>query len=250
MSDLAVRLRDGTHAETQAHQLIYQLIEKVADLALREVIPRAQHAHKGQRPGSELTLGHAGRQQPCMRLAAACTAAAVEAVFADLRAHRRDLEDLMALRLEGQLDLAATFTNRLGLAVHKAAYLGFVEHGPLWSLCPGGAPRLGSLARRCTRLSLPGPFEDGGLEALLESRLTRSSSRFTRSINRAITAWHSGTVCGSCASPASAGSTGTTLVGLTCTGKAPSRAFVHARLACSRPAAPIAKVEPSLEPRQ
>ena len=32
---------------------------------------------------------------------------------------------------------------------------------------------------------------------LLESRLTRSSSRFTRSINWPMTAWHSDTVCGS-----------------------------------------------------
>ncbi len=40
---------------------------------------------------------------------------------------------------------------------------------------------------------LPGPLEDGGLDELLESRLTRSSSGFIRSSNWAMTAWHTGT---------------------------------------------------------
>ena len=40
LGELAVRLRDGAYAETQAHQLVQQ----IADLALREVVARAQHA--------------------------------------------------------------------------------------------------------------------------------------------------------------------------------------------------------------
>ena len=52
-----------------------------------------------------------------MRLAAACAAPAVEAVFVDLRVQRRHFEHLVALRRPGQLDLAATLTNRLGLAL-------------------------------------------------------------------------------------------------------------------------------------
>ena len=193
MSDLAVRLRDGTHAETQAHQLIYQLIEKVADLALREVIPRAQHAHKGQRPGSELTLGHAGRQQPCMRLAAACTAAAVEAVFADLRAHRRNLEDLMALRLEGQLDLAATFTNRLGLAVHKAAYLGFGEHGPAVALVPRLRAALGITGAALHSIELAGPVRRwrlGGVVGIQTNALFEPLHAFDQQGNNGVALGH------------------------------------------------------------
>ena len=64
--NLAAGLRDRPHAEAQAHQLVQQ----IADLALRQVITRAQHAHQRQRPRAQLTLRHPGRQHPCMRLAA------------------------------------------------------------------------------------------------------------------------------------------------------------------------------------
>ena len=53
----------------------------------------------------------------------------------------------------------------------------------LWPLCPGWAPRLRSLARRCTRLPRPGPSDDGGLDELLELRLTRSSETINRACN-------------------------------------------------------------------
>lgn len=132
MSDLAVRLRDGAHAETQAHQLI----KEVANLALREVIPRAQHAHQRRRARPQLTLGHPGGQNARMRLAAACAAAAVEAIFVDLGAQRRHFEHLVALRRAGQLDLATTLTNRLGHAFNKPVHLGFVEQGPTVALVP------------------------------------------------------------------------------------------------------------------
>jgi len=77
-----------------------------------------------------LTLGHAGWQHACVRLAAARAVPAVEPVFIDLCAHGRHLEDLMALRCIGQFDLAAALAHHLGLAVHHAVDFTFVEHGP------------------------------------------------------------------------------------------------------------------------
>ena len=132
-SDLAMRLRDGADAEAQPHQLI----EQVADLALRQVVARAQHADQGQRTRPQLDLGRASRQHPRMRPAAARAAAAVEPVLIDLRAHRRDFEDLVVLRLICQLDLAAAPTHRRRLAVHQPIYLALVEHRAAVPLVPG-----------------------------------------------------------------------------------------------------------------
>jgi len=64
-----------------------------------------------------------------MRLAAARAAAAVEAVFIDLRPHGRHLEDLVAQRLIRQLDMATALAHRIGLAVHQAINFVLVEHG-------------------------------------------------------------------------------------------------------------------------
>ena len=72
-----------------------------------------------------------------MRLPATCAATTVDAVLVDLRSYSRHLEDLMALRLTGQLDLAAAITNRLGFAVNKTVHFGLVEHGATVTLMPG-----------------------------------------------------------------------------------------------------------------
>jgi hypothetical protein len=63
----------------------------------------------------------------------------------------------------------------------------------------------------------PGPFDDGGFDELLESKLTRSSSNLTRSSNCAMTACHSATVCGSCAIATSGDWEPAATVGLVCT---------------------------------
>ena len=60
-------------------------------------------------------------------------------------------------------------------------------------------------------------LEDGGLEELLESRLMRSSSSFTRSSNWVMTAWHSSNVCGNCAAARAGDSTRVALAGFVCT---------------------------------
>ena len=64
-------------------------------------------------------------------------------------------------------------------------------------LCPGWAPRFRPLARRWARVGRAGPSDDGGLEEVCESSLTRSSSACTRCSNCSITTWHSATVGGS-----------------------------------------------------
>ena len=80
-----------------------------------------------------------------MELAAALAAAAVEAVFVDLRAHGRHLKDLVALRLIRQLDMPTALAQPIGLAVHQA--INFVEHGAGVSL----------VARLGAALALTGP---------------------------------------------------------------------------------------------
>ena len=71
-----------------------------------------------------LPLLHACGQHPRVGLAAACAAPAVEAIFIDLRAHRRNLEELAALQLIRRFNLGVALAAGLGLAIHHAVHLG------------------------------------------------------------------------------------------------------------------------------
>lgn len=77
-----------------------------------------------------------------MRLAAACADAAVEAVFVDLRAHGRNFEDLMALRLAGQLELWPPQSQTAsGLQSTRRSTSLSSSMAWLWPYCPGAACR-------------------------------------------------------------------------------------------------------------
>jgi len=130
-----------------------------------------------------------------------------------------NLEDRMALRLAGQLDLTAIFTNRIGLAVHLAIHLGFVKRRPAVALMHGLRAALAIAGAALRSVEFAGPGRRLRLEELLKSRLTRSSSTFTRSINRAMTARHSGAVCGSCATATPGDSTCAAFTGSICSGE-------------------------------
>ena len=72
-----------------------------------------------------------------MKFAAALAAAAIEAVFVDLRAQGRHLEDLVALRLVRQLDLGTALAHCIGLAVHQAIDFVLIQQGAGMALVPG-----------------------------------------------------------------------------------------------------------------
>ena len=86
-----------------------------------------------------------------------------------------------------------------------------------WSGFPGRTLHLRPLGRHCARLGLPGPFEDGGMDELLEYRLTRYPSNIARSINSGMTTRHRGTVGVISTTPASSRATENALASLTCT---------------------------------
>jgi hypothetical protein len=121
-----MRLRDGAHAEVQPHRLRQQ----VANLELREVVVRAQHADERQRPRADLSAGHARRQGSAVHSPAGLAHTAVQPVFVDPGAHQGDVEDLMAHRLAAGSHRTAAFAHRRGRAVVDGIDLGLGQQGP------------------------------------------------------------------------------------------------------------------------
>ena len=138
-------------------------------------------------------------QHPRVQLAAAQAASAVGAIFIHPRANLGNRKDLVASRLVLQTHLRAALAHRIRLAALQRIKLGLIKQRPAVAGVPGLSPRLRPLARRCDRLGLPGPSDDGGLDELLESSLTGCSSHFSGTRSSALIAWHSGKDCGNCA---------------------------------------------------
>jgi hypothetical protein len=121
-------------AEVQAEQLRQQ----VANLGLREVVLRAQHAYERQRPRPDLAAGHTRGQRPTMGLAAAAAPARIAPVLVHLSLHRRHIEHLVAQRLLGHgVHRRAAFAHRHRRALDDAINLALIEHGPATALVPG-----------------------------------------------------------------------------------------------------------------
>ena len=153
----------------------HQLIEQMADLALGQVIARAQHPDQRQGPRAQMTSGYTRRQAADVALAAARAPAAMQPVLVDDRLHRRDVEDLMALRrLVIGNDRAAA--PALRPAIVDPVDVAFRNHRAAVPLVTGlgtallrAGPALGAI--RPARA-----IRGCGLDELFESRLTRSSS--------------------------------------------------------------------------
>ena len=137
--DLAVGLGDRPDAEAQPQHLI----EQPADLALGQVIGRAQQPHQRQGARAQLPAGYARWQRAQVPLAAARAAAAVAPILVDLGANRRHLEDLVALRLIlAHEDRRAALAQRLRPAVHDPVDFARIDQCPEAPLVAGLSPAL------------------------------------------------------------------------------------------------------------
>ena len=117
-----------TSADAEVHA--QQLRQQIARLLLRQVVARAQHAHKRQRTRADLPTGHAGGQRCAVWLAAARASTAVQTVLINPRLDRRHIEDLVAQRLAVGMYRGAALAHRRRWALDDAVDLGFVERGP------------------------------------------------------------------------------------------------------------------------
>ena len=209
-----MRLRDRAHAEIQAQHLGQQ----ISHLALGEVVLRAQHTDECQRPRprAELPARHARRKWCTAGLAARRAAPAVQAVLADLRTHHGNIKNLMTHGFACEHHRGVALVDLRGGAVDDPVDLGFVHQRAVTAGVTFCAPRLRGLARRCARLGLPGPSEDGGLDDVLEFSVTRSCSQAiscccsaTNCTSVSITSWHCARVGGLGAStPGASSATG------------------------------------------
>jgi hypothetical protein len=95
------------------------------------VVVRAQRAHQCQRLRADLPTGHACGQRRPVRLSAARATSGIAAVFVDLRLDRRHIEELVAIRLVGDIGQRRTAVAELDRrAVGDWVDLQFIEHRP------------------------------------------------------------------------------------------------------------------------